>query len=115
MKNLSEVVIHFNVKTLQLLLTSEHIEFSNSITFDNPLTLNERVRLGNWYMRYLAEELGKFEAPMTRKELIEYLQGFDKEDPEGKMEVVYNDNGIHIEIEDVEIEDRGEEKLIVIG
>jgi hypothetical protein len=97
------------------LLKSSNIEFSNSITFENPLTLNERVRLGNSYMKYLAEELGKIEAPMTRSEMIEYLKSFDEIDPEGKMEVVYNDNGIHIEIDDVDIDEKGEDKIIVIS
>jgi hypothetical protein len=97
------------------LLKSTHIEFSNDITFDNPLTLNERVRLGNSYMKYLAEELNKIEAPMTRSEMIEYLQSFDEIDPEGKMEVVYNDKGTHLEIDDVDIDEKGEDKIIVIS
>jgi hypothetical protein len=97
------------------LLKSSNIEFSNSITFENPLTLNERVRLGNSYMKYLAEELGKIEAPMTRKEMIEYLKSFDEIDPKGEMEVVYNDKGIHLEIDDVTVDEKGESKIIVIS
>jgi hypothetical protein len=110
--------IKLTEKNIKDLLIGTSVEFPNDITFDNPLTIEERVRLGNWYMTFLATEIGQIEAPMTRKELITFLQSLDDIDPEGKMEVVYNDNGTYIEINDVEVNsvDDGEaENVIVIG
>jgi hypothetical protein len=102
------------IKELKLLLTETNIQLPNSTVLINPLTLEERVRLGNWYMTYLATEVGKIDAPMTRKEMIEYLQSFDAVDPTGEMEVVYNDNGTMLEVNDVSLGEYGDEKLIII-
>lgn len=96
---------------LRRILSESSVYITDNIVICNPLSIDEKVRLGNWYMTKLAVELGKIEAPMTRKELIEKLQEFDIVDPNGELEVVLDKN---MEITDVDLIEVGKDKWLQI-
>lgn len=113
-ENSDDTVITVSEEFIKALLTSTRVRFLNRIVYVNNLTLEERVRLGNWYMVFLATEVGKIEAPMTRKEMIDYLKSFDDVDPTGEMEVVCANGDTMTTIDSVSVEEYGEEKMVVI-
>jgi hypothetical protein len=82
-----------------------------TILLHNPLTINDRIRLGNWFMLQLAIQLGQVDTTMTRQELIEKLQSYNGIDPEGIMEITLEKN---VEILDVQLVERGREKWLEI-
>jgi hypothetical protein len=109
------IVIDITQQLLRKILTTSYVEFPNGIRVLNTLSLDERIRLGNWYMEYLAKEIGEINAPMKRKDLITLLQSFDKFDPEGKMECVFGNNEVLLEIENVDLGKSGDEDVVVIS
>jgi hypothetical protein len=96
---------------IRKLLTDTIIPLTDTITLKNPLSLEDRIRIGNWFMIELATKIGQFEAPMTRKELIDKLKEYDEIDPEGLLEITLKDC---IEVTDVSIKDAGGDKWLEI-
>lgn len=104
-----KTVITLSITFIKSILTdSEIILPDTNIILRNNISLEDRIRIGNWFMQKLAIEVGQFEAPMTTKELIEKLQELD---PSGELEVTSSDG---VEILDVEIEEAGAEKWLKI-
>jgi hypothetical protein len=104
--NQSHIIINLDIECLQDLLTVNSISYGNNtlkLTFNNKLTLNDRIKLCNWYGLQLSELGGDLDMGMTTSELIERLKILD---PSGEMEVTYNDG---IEIDEVSVRDAGDE------
>lgn len=93
------------------LLMCNIVVLTDHVKICNPLSLEERIRIGNWFMTELATKLGQVDAPMTRKELIDRLKEFDTIDPDGSMIVTSDKN---IEINDVVLIEMGNEKWLEI-
>jgi hypothetical protein len=110
------MTVLLDIVRLKHLLTDYSItvttDDSSTIILHNPLSLNDRIRLGNWFMLKLATQLGQVDVAMTRQELIEKLQSYDEVDPSGSMEVTLDRN---IEIVDVQLVEYGKEKWLEIS
>jgi hypothetical protein len=120
-ENSNEINFNLSTKALFDILIHEWYKLPNAIiinkksynvNFNNKLTFDELIRLGNKFMRFLAEEGKKIDAPMTRMELIEFLKSLDKVDPTGEMPITLGSD--NLEISDVDVIEYGNDKVINI-